>query len=607
MGKVSKFFALFLGTIGLLLLLRQTGWMVFSGRQITSIVVFSTFIYGTLLFGEFRLAFAFGGIAALMALNLLTVQRFTESASLDVLVFLIGTCLVIGFLEESQMFEHVVSGVVGWIGPRPQALLICLMMFASVASALVGEVTAILFMAGALLHLTSKYKLNPVPFVIMLVFACNNGSSMSSVGNPIGVLIALKTGLSFVDFLIWAAPTSLVVNVATFLICRWWFKDAFAGFAVAVAKDFDRQRARSAARQAVREEPAAPARSPLLELSPQLATAGLAAEAVIGASPGVVASQAGPSDGHRANAMDESFYDESNAAAAFDGLDARRTYYLCWGLLAGLVILLATHGLTERWLGHMFGSVRDTVVMKGAVREMIEGLPAVAGGQAVSGYSDNLLGKPLPDGRVIAGFEFGLKEGTMMVAAALLMGCIVLVLRREKARELVERRVDWWTLAFFMMLFASVGTLEDTHVTQVIADKIKNIEGGQMVTTQIVGWATGWLSAFLDNVLAVATFVPVVHDIRSATDGPYSSGIYWFMLFGGTFMGNMTIIGSTANIVAVGLLEKRGHGTIGFGYWMKIGTIVAIVSMLIATVMLLVMQQIGLPMMPRPVGPAAGH
>jgi Na+/H+ antiporter NhaD/arsenite permease-like protein len=72
------------------------------------------------------------------------------------------------------------------------------------------------------------------------------------------------------------------------------------------------------------------------------------------------------------------------------------------------------------------------------------------------------------------------------------------------------------------------------------------------------------------------------------------------MLFGGTFMGNMTIIGSTANIVAVGLLEKRGHGTIGFGYWMKIGFIVAIASMLIATVMLLGMQHLGMPSLSNP-------
>ena len=46
-------------------------------RQIASIQIFTMFIYGTLLFGEFRLAFAFGGIALLMICNLITVDRFT--------------------------------------------------------------------------------------------------------------------------------------------------------------------------------------------------------------------------------------------------------------------------------------------------------------------------------------------------------------------------------------------------------------------------------------------------------------------------------------------------------------------------------------------------
>ena len=58
------------------------------------------------------------------------------------------------------------------------------------------------------------------------------------------------------------------------------------------------------------------------------------------------------------------------------------------------------------------------------------------------------------------------------------------------------------------------------------------------------------------------------------------------MLFGGTFMGNMTVIGSTANIIAVGVLEKRGFGTIRFGEWFKIGFLVSIASMIVATVLL---------------------
>jgi Na+/H+ antiporter NhaD/arsenite permease-like protein len=144
-----------------------------------------------------------------------------------------------------------------------------------------------------------------------------------------------------------------------------------------------------------------------------------------------------------------------------------------------------------------------------------------------------------------------------------------------------------------MMLFASVGTLEHTGVTRVIAEKlIHATAGNQFLLINIVGWATGWLSAFLDNVLAVATFMPVVHDVRIhwADQNPGSPGypeaIYWLMLFGGTFMGNMTVIGSTANIIAVGMLEKRGFGTVKFGYWFRIGVIVSVVSMGIATLLL---------------------
>src|SRR5207244_13120465 len=123
MPKVLKFFGLLAGTLLLLLVLRWTGSLVFNARQITSIGIFSMFIYGTLLFGDFRLAFAFGGIALLMICNLLSVERFTQAASLDVLIFLIGPGLVIGYLGESRLFGHVAGGGVGSIGARPPRLL----------------------------------------------------------------------------------------------------------------------------------------------------------------------------------------------------------------------------------------------------------------------------------------------------------------------------------------------------------------------------------------------------------------------------------------------------------------------------------------------------
>lgn len=457
---------------------------MFDGRQILAMVIFSTFIYGTLLFGEFRLAFAFGGIALLLALNLMDIPQFVESANLKVIIFLVGMFLVIGYLEENQFFERIVAAIVKAVGPRPKALILVLMLMATISAALVDEVTSILFMSGTMLHLTSRYKLNPVPFIIMLVFATNIGSAMSSIGNPIGVMIALNAGFSFMEFVRWSAPVAIVVNIVTYFICRWWFADAFKGFADAVAEEHARV---SAPRDS---------------------------------------DKSGSEDG-----LAEGMISHDHE------ISGNQSQVVPWIVFCCTILLLVTHGLTEKWLG--------------------------------------------------------LKEGTMMLGASLAMGCVVLLIFRQKARQLVERRVDWWTLAFFMMLFASVGTLEHMKVTRVIADRlIASTGGNQNLLIWIVGWATGWLSAFLDNVLAVATFMPVVHDIRAAhalsnpANPGYPEAVYWAMLFGGTFMGNMTVIGSTANIIALGVLEKRGHGTVKFGTWFKIGFIVSMASMIVAMALL---------------------
>src|SRR4029079_9479005 len=127
-----------------------------------------------------------------------------------------GMFLVIGFLEENQFFESVVERIVRWVGPRPRLLLIVIMLMGTVAAALVDEVTSILFMTGTMLHLTNKYRQNPIPFVIMLVFATNIGSSASSIGNPIGVMIALKAGFSFLGFVRWRPPIPRGVDIVTY-------------------------------------------------------------------------------------------------------------------------------------------------------------------------------------------------------------------------------------------------------------------------------------------------------------------------------------------------------------------------------------------------------
>ena len=68
----------------------------------------------------------------------------------------------------------------------------------------------------------------------------------------------------------------------------------------------------------------------------------------------------------------------------------------------------------------------------------------------------------------------------------------------------------------------------------------------------------------------------------AAVDKLAQTPLVWALVQGTCLGGNITMIGSTANIVALGMLEKRYRTTIHFFEWLKIGVIVGVVTCLVA-------------------------
>jgi Na+/H+ antiporter NhaD/arsenite permease-like protein len=428
----------------------------FSTHQVLSLSIFFMVIFGTILFWQFRLSFALFGISLLLALGLLDIPHLIEFAGLDIILFLVGMMILVGYLEEKQFFESLVNALVRLVGPRPILLVVALMVAGAISAALVDEVTSILFMTATMIHLTSRFGINPIPFVIIQVFATNIGSSATVVGNPIGVMIAMRAGLTFQDFLRWASPISLCALLVTIPIVLFYYSKEIREWKQKMERsDFGKQ----------------------MRSSKQ----------------------------------------NSNQWAI--------SMILFSGTIAGLVF----HAQFEKLLG--------------------------------------------------------LQKNALLMGTALMAAGISLLLSRGRARELVEKRVDWWTLIFFMMLFASVGTLKYVGTTEIIAKSLISWVGGNpKILFVVLTWTIGILTGFMDNVLAVATFIPVVQDIvREGIDvTPY----WWGILFGGTLFGNLTMIGSTANIIAIGIIERQKIGHITFGQWIKPGMIVSILTLGIATFLL---------------------
>ena len=70
------------------------------------------------------------------------------------------------------------------------------------------------------------------------------------------------------------------------------------------------------------------------------------------------------------------------------------------------------------------------------------------------------------------------------------------------------------------------------------------------------------LSAFIDNIPYVATMLPVVQGIAGLMNGGagFPPELFYFgLLTGATLGGNLTPIGASANIAAIGILRKHGE------------------------------------------------
>ena len=101
--------------------------------------------------------------------------------------------------------------------------------------------------------------------------------------------------------------------------------------------------------------------------------------------------------------------------------------------------------------------------------------------------------------------------------------------------------------------------------------------GNVFLMYTVIVWASVLISAFIDNIPYVATMIPVIGGLAAQMApalgvDPLLVGIplYFGLLSGATLGGNITPIGASANITAIGILRKEGH-TVTNGDFFKIG------------------------------------
>lgn len=132
------------------------------------------------------------------------------------------------------------------------------------------------------------------------------------------------------------------------------------------------------------------------------------------------------------------------------------------------------------------------------------------------------------------------------------------------------RDIDYFTLLLLAGLFVVIEGISESGVITSISSILGSAGNGNVfVIYTIIVWASVLLSAFIDNIPYVATMLPVVGAVAMHLDiNPYL--LYFGLLSGATLGGNLTPIGASANIAAIGILRRDGY-VVSVKQFMKLG------------------------------------
>ena len=197
-------------------------------------------------------------------------------------------------------------------------------------------------------------------------------------------------------------------------------------------------------------------------------------------------------------------------------------------------------------------------------------------------------------------------------AVAIIGATLALLLIYESKVEPVTKvlqDVDWRTLLFIIALFCLVEAFTKTGILQSMSQNLYTWFGTNLILISLVILAVvGFSSSLLANIpvvaamllmvkgyLVTAEFVPEQALVAAFVNWPpHLLPVFVAMMFAGTLGGNATLIGASANVVAVGICASHGK-RVSFLTFMRYGVPLTICQLVVSALYVLAMFYVGGP------------
>ena len=165
------------------------------------------------------------------------------------------------------------------------------------------------------------------------------------------------------------------------------------------------------------------------------------------------------------------------------------------------------------------------------------------------------------------------------IAVVAIGGAAYCLLTRRVNPDKVYREIDWGLLVLFTGLFVVIGAVEQTGLA---AEVLGGASAAGLHRPLVLTVVTAGLSNLVSNVPAVLLFKSVIPTFGEPVRA-------WLLLaMASTLAGNLTILGSVANLIVVE--QARGAGIpVGFLEYSKVGVPITVLTLLVGWLFLVLL------------------
>jgi Na+/H+ antiporter NhaD/arsenite permease-like protein len=157
------------------------------------------------------------------------------------------------------------------------------------------------------------------------------------------------------------------------------------------------------------------------------------------------------------------------------------------------------------------------------------------------------------------------------VAKAAIFGAALLLVTRQIRPAKVYREIDGPLLLMFAGLFVVVAGAEKTLLSP---EAIEAVRGWRLADGWVLTAVTAVLSNLVSNVPAVLALAPFVQGL------PDQHRLWLVIAMASTLAGNLTLIGSVANLIVAEKARAAGVG-LGFGTYLRVGVPVTLATLVL--------------------------